>query len=163
MREIDTKDLCKVINPLGMEDSPAIALACDGQRTNGLTIGWATFGVLWGQMCATVFIHKNRYSKEIFDNSDRFSICFVDDKEALRYFGRVSGRDEDKIANTSLTCETVDSVPVFSESRVVIICSKMGQSDFDVKCVPPQVKAWYEKDGVHTQYYGRIEKVLVSQ
>ena len=47
MKEIEIKDLIKYINPFELKEKPAIAIACDGKETNGLTIGWAGFGVLW--------------------------------------------------------------------------------------------------------------------
>ena len=57
---------------------PAIAIASDGNETNGLTIGWAGFGVLWRKPMATVYVHKTRYSKHIFDQAKYNSICFMD-------------------------------------------------------------------------------------
>ena len=48
---------------------------------------------------ATVYVHKTRYSKHIFDHAKYYSICFMDQehKNQLGYFGRVSGRDENKM------------------------------------------------------------------
>ena len=37
-------------------------------------------------------------------------------------------------------------------------CKVMGKSDFDQK----SVYEWYQKEGVHSQYYGEIVKVLVK-
>ena len=36
-------------------------------------------------------------------------------------------------------------------------CKVMGKSDFD-----ENVYEWYQKEGVHSQYYGEIVKVLVK-
>lgn len=47
MKEIEVKGLIKYINPFELNVKPAIAIACDGKEINGLTIGWAGFGVLW--------------------------------------------------------------------------------------------------------------------
>ncbi len=38
----------------------------------------------------------------------------------------------------------------------------MGKSDFDQKSVDENVYEWYQKEGVHSQYYGEIVKVLVK-
>ena len=52
--------------------------------------------------------------------------------------------------------------PYFADSRVVILCEIMGKSDFDAGSVDEGVRAWYQRDGVHTQYYGKVVRVLVS-
>jgi len=40
----------------------------------------------------------------------------------------------------------------------------MGQSQFDAtKINEMRIKKWYEKDGVHTIYYGEIIKVLARK
>lgn len=46
MKEISVKELVNYINPFELKEKPAIAVANDGIETNGLTIGWAGFGVL---------------------------------------------------------------------------------------------------------------------
>lgn len=163
MKEVSIKELNNYINVLEMESKPAIALASDLKRTNGLTIGWFSIGTLWRKPCATVYIHLKRFSKQIFDNAEYFSICFLreEDKKQIAYFGSVSGKDEDKMSGCGLEVDE-DLAPYFKDSKVVIICKKMGQSDFDANSVDEGVKAWYLKDGVHTQYYGEIIKVLIN-
>lgn len=160
MKEISIQELAKTFNPFSMEEQPAIALACDGIRTNGLTIGWAGYGILWNKNTATVYVHKQRYSKEIFDNAQYFSICFVEDKKQVKYFGTVSGRDENKIEKCGMTLNAEEKAPYFEESKLVLICRVMGKSDFDANSVDSGVSAWYKRDGVHTLYYGEIIKVL---
>ena len=165
MKEINGKDLCQYINPMRMMDQDcAIAVASDGKETNGLTIGWAGFGTLWNKLMATVYVHKTRYSKHIFDGAEYFSICFLkpEYRKALGYFGRVSGRDEDKMANCGLQVITSDVAPYFEECRVVVLCRVMGKSDFDAASVDSGVMSWYQREGVHTQYYGEIVKVLAE-
>lgn len=162
MKEIEVKDLIKYINPFELNVKPAIA--SDGKETNGLTIGWAGFGVLWRKPMATVYVHKTRYSKHIFDHAKYYSICFMDQehKNQLGYFGRVSGRDENKMEKCGMTVNNEDVAPYFEESSVVILCKVMGKSDFDQKSVDENVYEWYQKEGVHSQYYGEIVKVLVK-
>lgn len=165
MKEIKTEELIQYINPMSMKSNPAIALASDGKETNGLTIGWAGFGVLWQKLCATVYVHKVRYSKHIFDGAEYFSVCFFEKeyKEAIKYFGTVSGRDENKMEKSGLTPVSDDLAPYFAESSVVVLCRKMGQCDFSADSCDAGVKDWYWKDGVHTQYMGEIVKVLVKE
>ncbi len=165
MKEININDICKYYDPLAIRPHPAITLASDGKRTNGLTIGWGSIGILWSKPMFTVYIHKQRYSKEIFDKAEYFAVCFFDDnyKNELKYFGSVSGRDEDKMKNSGLTVNTSDLAPYFEESKMVILCKMSGISDFDIHHVDPGVQDWYDKDGVHTQYNGVIQKVFVKE
>ena len=113
---------------------------------------------------ATVYVHKTRYSKHIFDHAKYYSICFMDQehKNQLGYFGRVSGRDENKMEKCGMTVNNQDVAPYFEESSVVILCKVMGKSDFDQKSVDENVYEWYQEEGVHSQYYGEIVKVLVK-
>ena len=165
MKSIAIEELNKYVNPLTVRSDPAILVATDGRETNGLTIGWASFGTLWHKYSASVYIHKSRYSKHIFDNAEYFAICFFDDKykDKLKYFGTVSGKDEDKMVNGGLTVETGEAAPYFAESRVVVLCKKMGQCDFNAESCDETVWDWYHKDGVHTQYMGEIVKILVAE
>lgn len=163
MREIEVSELSKVIDVFKIKEAPAIAMATDGKETNGLTIGWASYGVLWSKKCATVYVHKVRYSKHIFDNAEYYSINYLPDeyKKQLGYFGRVSGKDEDKIKGSGLTL-VEDLAPYFAENKVTVICRVMGKSDFDINFVDKGVKEWYDEEGVHSQYYGEIVKVLIN-
>ena len=83
-------------------------------------------------------------------------------KNQLGYFGRVSGRDENKMEKCGMTVNNQDVAPYFEESSVVILCKVMGKSDFDQKSVDENVYEWYQEEGVHSQYYGEIVKVLVK-
>ncbi|MBQ4004863.1 MAG: hypothetical protein II646_05305, partial [Firmicutes bacterium] len=133
MKEISVKELFSYIDPFAIHEDPAIALATDGKETNGLTIGWAEYGVLWSKPAATVYVHKTRYSKHIFDGAEYYAICYLkpEHKNVLGYFGSVSGRDENKMEKCGLKTVTDDLAPYFAESRLVVICRVMGKNDFD--------------------------------
>ena len=90
-----------------------------------------------------------------------FSVCLLPEtcRDSIGYYGKVSGRDEDKIANGGLKV-TMGEAPYAEESTLVLICRKMGQSKFDVDSVDKGVEAWYHRSGVHTLYYGEIITVL---
>ena len=164
LHEISIREMKNHIDPWNMERDCAIARASDGAETDGLTIGWAGFGVLWNKPAATVYIHESRYSRHIFDQAEAFSICFLkpEDRNTIDYFGRVSGRDEDKIQHCGKKVITEDLAPYFADSRVVLLCRIMGKSMFDAESCDAGVREWYRRTGVHTQYYGEIVRVLVS-
>ena len=165
-KEISVLDINKYKDSISLFKDWAITVVEDNEKVNPMTIGWGGLGVLWRKPCLTVYIHKERYSKHMFDNANSFSVCFFDMnkyKNELSYFGTISGKDEDKIEKSKLTVKESDGVKYIDEADMVIICNKMGQSDFDVNNVfEESIKKWYNESGVHTIYYGEIKKVLLK-
>ena len=96
------------INPFTKIGTEWMAVtAGDKDKVNTMTASWGTIGVLWGKNIVTIYVRDSRYTKEFIDAKDTFSLTFFDvsDKEnklALKYFGAVSGRDEDKISNAKM-------------------------------------------------------------
>lgn len=165
-KEIKLEDLEKYKNVFDLFGDSAVALANNGKKTNGLTIAWGSLGVLWNKPTCVVYVHETRYSRIIFDEADSFAVCFFGAEYGpqLDYFGRVSGRDVDKIKDSGLLLKEESGIPYFAEAELVIFCRKMGQSQFDAtKINEMRIKKWYEKDGVHTIYYGEIIKVLARK
>ena len=73
----------------------------------------------------------------------------------------MSGREIDKMKESGLRVQEDNGTPYFAEAKLVIFCRKMAESQFDLtKINETQIKKRYEKDGVHTIYYGEIVKVL---
>ena len=153
--------------------------ADDGTERNSMTIGWGATGILWRKPVFSVYIHRSRYSKHIFDAAEYFSVCILTGEnreahlDALKYLGSVSGRDEDKIAGAaqrglSWASATLGEdgegprIPYFAESDYVVLCRKMGQTDYNLDTMSPDapVYGWYQRDGVHTVYEGEIFGVL---
>ncbi|MDD4153792.1 MAG: flavin reductase [Bacilli bacterium] len=164
-KEIKLQDIQQDKHVFDLFSDGAIALANSGTRINGLTIAWGSLGILWNKPTCVVYIHETRYSRLIFDEADCFSVCFFDAAydSQIDYFGRVSGRDIDKIKESGLRVQEDNGTPYFAEAKLVILCRKMAQSQFDLdKISEGKIKKWYEKDGVHTIYYGEIVKVFAK-
>lgn len=85
----------------------------------------------------------------------------------MAYIGKVSGRDEDKIAKSGLTPMFDESTgtPFFAEANTVMICRKLYAQPLAEKfvVVPDAVKKWYPENDYHTLFVGQIEKILVAQ
>lgn len=166
-KEIEIQVIEKYKNVFDLFSDSAIALANSGKKINGLTIGWGSLGVLWSKPTCVVYVHETRYSRCIFDEADSFAVCFFKSEydSQLDYFGRVSGKDVDKIKESGLILkEEEDGIPYFAEAELVILCRKMGQSKFDLdKINEDRIIKWYEKEGVHTIYYGEIIRVLAKK
>jgi len=133
-------------------------------RVNTMTASWGGVGVLWNKPVATIYLRPSRYTKEIIDNTDTFSLSVLGDKyrTALNYCGSHSGRDGDKFASAKLNVEYMNGTPWIKEARLVLICKKMYVQEFDPNCFVDELlcKQNYKKDDFHTMYVGEIIKVM---
>ena len=162
-RELPIERISEYKDPITLFKEDGVTFVEKGEGFNPMTIGWGGLGILWNRPCCTVYIHASRYSKTLFDKSDHFTICFFgkEHRDLIQYFGKASGRDEDKCLKSGIHMIKDGPYGYPEEAELVILCEKIGQSDFDVtKVGPKEVKSWYEKDGVHTIYQGRIFKLL---
>jgi flavin reductase (DIM6/NTAB) family NADH-FMN oxidoreductase RutF len=142
--------------------------AGDREKVNTMTASWGTLGVLWGKPVVSIFIRDSRYTKEFIDKNDTFSLTFFDsgDKEnrlALKYFGAVSGRNEDKLASVKMHVDySPDGTPYIDEGNLVLLCRKMSAT----KLLPEQFldgsidSTWYKDKDYHTMYIAEITQIL---
>ena len=104
-RTIAPKDLEKnVFDLIGKDWMLITAQKADGSA-NTMTASWGGLGVNWGMPVATVYIRHSRYTLPFVEEAGGFSLCFFDEayRSQLAYCGKVSGRDEDKIAHCGFT------------------------------------------------------------
>lgn len=137
-----------------------------GGRVNAMTASWGGVGVLWNRNVAFSFIRPQRFTRGLVDEADYFSLSFFGEeyREMLSYFGRVSGRDEDKIAKSGLTVEHAEGTPYFKEGNLIILCKKLYTGDI----LPENLAdlaidaAMYPDKDYHKVYIGEIVKVLMK-
>jgi len=143
----------------------ALLFAEDGERSNGMTISWGAMGVLWNKNVAMVFVRDSRYTKEIMDASDFFSLNFFGGKEksGLKYFGMVSGRDEDKMKACGFNINHHKDIGFVDEANFVLVCKKMSATKIDPEDIfdTNVVGNFYADGGYHTMYVGEIVEFLV--
>ena len=157
------------INPFTRIGTDWMAVtAGDAQKANTMTASWGTLGVLWGKNVVSIFIRGSRYTKEFIDSHDTCSLTFFDmeDKEnklALKYFGAVSGRKEDKISSAKMHVDYAsDGTPYIDEGNLVLICRKMSAT----KILPEQFidasidSSWYKDKDYHTMYVAEVTEIL---
>lgn len=107
----------------------ALLTAGSKDKANTMTISWGGVGVLWGKNVAFVFVRDSRYTKELIDKNEFFSLSFLSEKyrDALNYCGSHSGRDEnDKISAAGLTLTSRHSIPFIDEGNMILLCEKMS-------------------------------------
>jgi len=128
---------------------------------NTMTVGWGSFGTMWGHPFAQVVIRPPRYTYEFMEKYPTFTICAFPPayKAALDLLGSRSGRHGDKIAAAGLTpvAATVVAAPAFAEADLVIECRKIYWDDFDpAHFVDPRIEDHYPRKDYHRIYYGQI-------
>lgn len=136
-----------------------------GDKVNAMTASWGGMGVMWGKNVVFCFVRDSRFTKELLDDSEYFSINFLDAKKyktTLRYLGAASGRSEDKIAAMKLTVNYHENTPYLDEARVVFACRKLYSGPIDKEGImdPEILPKWYDKGDYHTLFIGEIVQML---
>lgn len=164
-RETDTKQLTD--NPFTLigKDWLLVTAQKDG-KSNTMTASWGGLGVMWGKDVAFIVIRPQRYTKEFIDGSATLSLSVLPEghKQEYGYLGKVSGRDEDKIAKAGLTVVHDGETPYFEEARLVLICEKLFAQPFDQDSFIARelLQKWYPDNDLHTLYICEIKKALIK-
>ena len=81
---------------------------------NTMTIGWATFGIIWSKPIMMVAVRLSRYTFGIIEAAKDFTVTVpaADMHKEITYCGSKSGRDVDKFKMCKL--ETTDGRQVAS-------------------------------------------------
>ena len=105
-------------------------------RPNTMTASWGALGELWNKPVATIYLRPQRYTKELIDATDTFSLSVLSDKyrTALNYCGSHSGRDEDKFKASKLEVQYMNGTPWIKQARLVLFCRKLYAQPFDPDC-----------------------------
>jgi flavin reductase (DIM6/NTAB) family NADH-FMN oxidoreductase RutF len=138
---------------------------------NTMTASWGHLGSMWGHggglPTAVIYLRPQRYTKEFVDREELFTLSvFPEDyKKDLGYLGRVSGRDEDKVAATQLTPVFEGEYTYFSQAKLVLVCRKLyrGTLQEDGFVDRSVLDDHYPNRDLHDMYIGEIVKVLVEE
>lgn len=165
-KEIKPEELQK--NPFTMIGKEWLAVTAGNEEAaNCMTASWGGVGVMWGKNVAYIVIRPQRYTKEFIDANDTLSLSVFgeEQRENLRYFGKVSGRNEDKITASGLAVSYSGHTPYFTEADTVLICRKLYAQPYDPACFIDRTceEKWYPEKDYHTMYILEIEKVLVKE
>lgn len=136
-------------------------------RPNTMTASWGGLGVLWNKNVATIYLRPQRYTKEIIDSTDTFSLSVLSEKykTALDYCGSHSGRNGDKFKAAKLDVEYMNGTPYIKQARLVLFCRKLYAQELDPFAFTDELicKQNYRKNDFHTMYIGEIIKVMEDQ
>ena len=137
-------------------------------KYNAMTASWGSMGVMWGKPVFWCFVRPQRYTLEFLDASENATLSFFDESErqALSYCGRISGRDEDKLAKCGLNPFVTENGEVmFKEAKITVVGRKLYRSEI----VPEGFSAAeidsanYPKKDYHIGFCYEITDVRVSE
>ena len=126
---------------------------------NTMTISWGGLGTLWELPVATVYVKPVRYTHDFLERCDFFTGSFFPEqyREDLNILGSRSGRDEDKMALTSLTPIACGESVAFKEAEQTLLCRKIYRQDLDIRQIPEDViRTYYTVEAPHTMYIGEV-------
>jgi len=131
---------------------------------NAMTAGWGTMGVLWRLNVCICFVRPSRYTYELMEKNEYFTLSFFEKKhrEQLTYFGTVSGRQEDKIKKAQVNPVIGETGAVyFDEASLVFECKKIYADNIDPKhFIDKGLMNNYPGADYHRFYVGEIRNCL---
>jgi len=133
-----------------------------GEKINTMTISWGNVGYEWNRPIFMVLVRKSRYTFDLIDNSDNFTVSIPlskDLKNALAICGSKSGRDIDKFEECNLTLEKSKRVdtPIISECELHYECKIVYKQEMNPKLLSKDIiDSSYKTGDYHTLYYGEI-------
>lgn len=167
----------KVISPAEVTKNPftmfiddwALLTVKSGDTVNSMTVSWGGVGYFWKKPAATVYVRPQRFTCELLQKADSFSLSFFGKekncKEALTIMGRNSGRDMDKYAASGFTVAQRDGVPFVEQADMVFLCRKRYMHLLAEEGIPAAdrqavMEEFYPKGDNHNLVIGEILTIL---
>lgn len=129
---------------------------------NVMTIGWGTFGVMWGKPVFVIGVRPSRYTYQFLDLGASFTVSVPLNqklKKQLGLIGSKSGKNTDKIAQSQLTLRqgTSVNVPVIEECELHFECTVLAKHQLIPEYVDATIRERHYPDGdFHMIFYGEI-------
>lgn len=160
-RDIDYRDAF-LPTMEGLSRAGALLVAADSQgRASGMTIGWGSIGIIWRLPVFTVLVRHSRNTLHLVEEAGDFTVNVLPPEldEALAYWGKVSGRDVDKWANSGLRPAPSRRVrsPIVEQGILHFECRVIYRGDMIPGNLQPDlVSKLYASGDYHRIYYGEI-------
>lgn len=133
----------------------ALLGAVSGDKYNAMTVSWGECGVLWNKNVFTAFVRPQRFTHTLSENTEYLTLSFFDEsyKKTLVYFGRTSGRDEDKFEKSGLGAKIENGALIIPEASLVLVGKIIYKTKIDKDSfVDKSLLGNYENDDYHTVY-----------
>lgn len=140
--------------------------AGNNDKFNMMTASWGGIGFLYQKPVAFCFINPARYTYQLMENNDTYTLTFYTEayRDALKYCGSKSGKDVDKIKGSGLTpITTPTGSKAFSQAWLIIECRKMvSQSLTPESIADKSIKGEWAGKQMHKMFIGEIINVWVK-
>ena len=144
---------------------PAILSAGNKNLYNSMAIEWGSLGVAFKKPIFTVYVKPDRYTYQVMEKSDIFTINFIDKKLFKKFavYGTKSGKDINKEEEAGTHIKFMEKGITFDEAVEVFVCKKMAKSVIDENTMDPYIKELYRNnvkvyktETPHVLYIGEI-------
>lgn len=140
--------------------------AGNDQQFNMMTASSGGLGSLFGKPVAFSFIIPSRYTCQLMEKSDTYTLTFYTEayRDALKLCGSKSGKEVDKVKATGLTPITTPSgSKAFSEAWLIIECRKtVAQSITPEALSSDKLKEEWAEKQLYKMFIGEIINVWVK-
>lgn len=132
-------------------------------QDNPMTIGWAHLGVIWNRLTATAYVRHSRYTHELLENTQYFTISVPEKgtfKQELAFCGTRSGRDVNKLEAQNLTVlpAKFGGQGGLSGCQFHIECRILHRTEIPMEAIEDEkiLPRFYPKGDQHTQYIAEV-------
>ena len=165
----DVKDLG---TPFAIGEDFSVLTAGDSNHYNSMVASWGGWGILFERPSIYHFLRSNRYTLELMRKKNTYTVSLfpAEYKDQIMIFGGSSGRDSNKMKETTLTAVATPSGNMtYKEAAVVLECklaevTTVSPDDFinesDKKFV---VDAHAETGEYHKMIFSEITNVWVRK
>lgn len=142
----------------------ALVSAGNMEDYNTMTISWGGLGTIWNKPVATIYIRPSRHTYGYLENNECFTVSFFPEeyKKDLGILGKLSGRDGDKVASTSLTAVAAGESVTFAQAEVTLLCRKLYYNDLSKENMPADIRDrnYAADEPAHRMYIGEVVEII---
>ncbi|MDR0715016.1 MAG: flavin reductase [Bacteroidales bacterium] len=180
LKDMNFDELFKAISPEEVTDNifnltgKDFTVITSGKASlfNSMTASWGGVGILFNKPVTWCFLRANRYTLEIIKEELTYTMSYFPDeyKEQVLFFGSKSGRDTDKMKETTLTSiQTPGGNTTYKEARLVLECklieiTTVNPDDFYTQEAKDFItEAYLEAKAYHKLVFGDITNVWIRK
>lgn len=139
-----------------------LLVAGEKGKTNPMTIGWVSTGIIWRRPVLVILVRHNRFTYSLMNNKE-WAVCIPKDgeyKKELAICGSKSGRDIDKFKECGFIREDAHKINVDIPNMHGIIyeCKTIYENDMDPNLLDEEIeRTVYNIDRNHHKiFFGEI-------
>lgn len=146
-------------------DEEHILITAGGKKNNNVMVtNDVLFGVLNDKPVVAIHLSGDFFTRGYVEKKGSFSLNFLSEgdqsKEVRKYLQSVSGKDEDKVKNSGLTLNIVDSIPSLDEAKYVLNCEVIYRNHLEKNDFFDNHKGTYKKEFKKNRDYAYVAEIV---